>query len=101
MSRPTSALSLCGVHVAGGNKAELPAKARHCAQLVGEAFGGVSNPLSNDQVGADHRRWGGTYLLGEAEGQFIFADGMGYPLGIIIDGEGLTPVALTAEDRVA
>ena len=39
--------------------------------------------------------------LGEAEGLFIFADGMGYPLGIIIDGEGLTPVALTAEDRVA
>ena len=39
--------------------------------------------------------------LGEAERQFIFADGMGCPLGIIIDGEGLTPVALTAEDRVA
>jgi len=39
--------------------------------------------------------------LGEAEGQFIFADGMGCPLGIIIDGEGLAPVALAGEQPVA
>ena len=39
--------------------------------------------------------------LGEAERQFVFADGMGCTFCIIIDGEGLTPVALTAEDRVA
>ena len=38
--------------------------------------------------------------LGEAEWQFVFADSMGSTVCIIIDGEGLAPVALAAEDRV-
>ena len=75
-------------------------EARHCAQLVGEAFGGVPT-LSTTKRGLTIGGGEELIYLGEAEGQFIFADGMGCPLGIIIDGEGLTPVALTAEDRVA
>ena len=38
--------------------------------------------------------------LGEAEWQFVFADSVGCTFCIIIDGEGLAPVALAAEDRV-
>ena len=75
-------------------------EARHCAQLVGEAFGGVP-PLSTTKRGLTIGGGEEFIYLGEAEGQFIFADGMGCPLGIIIDGEGLTPVALAAEDRIA
>ena len=38
--------------------------------------------------------------LGEAERQFVFADSMGSTVCIIVDGEGLAPVALTAEDSI-
>ena len=75
-------------------------KARHCAQLVGEAFGSVP-ALSTTKRGLTIGGGEELIYLGEAKWQFIFADRMGSTVCIIVDGEGLAPVALTAEDRVA
>ena len=75
-------------------------EAWHCAQLVGEAFGGVP-ALSTTKRGLTIGGGEELIYLGEAKRQFFFADRMGSTVCIIVDGEGFTPVALTAEDRVA